>query len=133
MNLDDFQDITSAPLVLKSPVTGDPTDAVIQLSGPENPVRKQIHMDRVRKARAELRATGNVTLTDPADDYDTDTDYFVTCTLGWSGLQSGGTELPYSADAARKLYTDPKTQWVRKQVAAALAEAQRFIKDSAKA
>jgi hypothetical protein len=52
----------------------------------------------------------------------------VACTLGWTG-----SSLPYSAEAARKLYSDPKRRWLCDQVQAALDERELFMRSSAPA
>ena len=133
LDLDSFEDVQSATVVLKNPATGAPTGASVDVIGPEHPVRKTIQMDRARKARADFQRSGKLTISDPLDDIDTQTDFLVACTTGWQGLMQGGQALVYSTDASRRLYTDPKKQWLRAQVVKALDEAERFISDSAKA
>jgi hypothetical protein len=133
LDLDQFEDMPSATVVLKNPATGAPTAATIELLGPEHPARKKIQMDRARKMRADFQRTGKLTVSDPLEDIDTETDFLVACTTGWSGITKGGAALAYSSDAARALYTDAKRQWVRVQVRKAVDEADRFISSSAKA
>ena len=133
LNLDDFEDIQTATVSLKNPATGAPTGATVDLIGPEHPARKKIQMDRARKLRTDFQRTGKISVSDPLEDVETQTDFLVACTAGWSGLTQGGAALVFSADAARALYTDPKRQGVRAQVVKALDEAERFISNSAKA
>lgn len=131
-DLDEFEDIGTTTLVLKNPATGAPGLATIELIGPEHPVRKKIAMDRARKMRAEFQRNGKITVTDPLDDIEEETDYLVACTQGWANVTVAGAPLAYSPAAALALYTDPKRQWLRAQVKKALDEAERFISDSAK-
>jgi hypothetical protein len=133
LDLDAFEDVQIATVVLKNPATGAPTGATVEIIGPEHPTRKKITMDRMRKARANFQRDGKIAVTDPLDDIDDETDFLVACTAGWSGLTSGGQLLPHSAEEARRLYTDPKKQWLRAQVKKAIDDATRFISDSAKA
>lgn len=133
LDLDQFEDVQTATVVLKNPSTGAPTAATIQVVGPEHPLRKQIQMNRARKMRAQFQRTGKLEVSDPLDDIDDETDFLVACVTGWDGLVSGGKPLDYSADAARALFTDPKRQWVRNQAKKALDEAERFITNSVKA
>ena len=65
---------------------------------------------------------------DPLDDDAEQTDELVACTLGWTGFST-----PYSRDAARALYTDPKRRWLRDQVATGLQERELFIRRCATA
>ena len=118
LDLDQFEDIPTA---------------TVDVVGPEHPARKRFHMDRARKMRAAFQRTGKVEVTDPLDDIDVETDFLVACTTGWENLTRSGSIVPYSADEARALYTDPKRQWVRSQVKKALDEADRFISNSVKA
>lgn len=133
LDLDAFEDVQTATVVLKNPSTGAPTSASIEIVGPEHPERKKIQFDRARKMRAAFQRTGKIEVSDPLDDIADETDLLVACTVGWSGLVKGGKEMAFSKDAARALYTDPKKQWLRGQVKKALDEAERFISSSAKA
>jgi hypothetical protein len=133
LDLDAFDDAQSATVILKNPATGAPTAASIDVLGPEHPVRKKIMMDRARKLRSDFQRTGKLSMNDPLDDIDDETDFLVASTTGWTGLTSNGQALAYSADESRRLYTNPKKQWLRAQVKKALDEAERFIQSSAKA
>lgn len=131
LDLDDFEDIGSATVVIKNPANGAPTTSTIDLVGPEHPIRKKLFMDRARKQRSEFQRTGKIQVTDPLEDVDSDTDYIVASTIGWD-MQQAGKPLPFNEANARALYTDPKRQWLRAQVKKALDEAERFISSSAK-
>ena len=133
LDIDQFEDQFSADLVLTNPATGTPTKATITIVGPEHPARKKIQFDRARRQRAEFAKKGKLDVRDPLEDLEEQTDFMVACTVGWSGLKAGGTPLPFSGDAARTLYNDPKRQWLRAQVFKGLDEAERFISSSTKA
>jgi len=131
LDIDAYEDIAVGRLVLLDPKTKAPTSSHIDLASPEHEARKRIDLTRTRKLRAEFSNTGKVPASDPVDDIADETEYLVASTLGWS-LTAGGAPLPFSADAARRLYTDPKKQWLRAQVLAGLNKTELFIKDSAK-
>lgn len=120
-----FEDVPTGTVAIKDP-NGAPTSMVITLAGPEHPERKRRMFARQRKLRAQLAKTGRLPMTDPEDDEADEIDDLVAYTLGWEGVAT-----PYSRDAARDLYADPKRQWLRAQVKAALDERERFIRSSA--
>jgi hypothetical protein len=124
-DFDAFEDVPTTDLRIKDP-NGLPTAMLITLAGPEHPDRKRRQFVRQRKFRAEFAKAGKMPVTDPSDDYDDETDELVACTLGWVGAA-----VPYSPSAARTLYADPKRQWLRVQVKAALDERDRFTRSSA--
>lgn len=132
LDLDEFENVASGTLVLTHPVTGAPTTSTITLASREHQSRKQIDLARARKIRTAFNQTGKVPLTDPTEDADEETDYLVASTLGWN-LTQGGAPLPFSPEAARKVYTDPKKMWLRTQALVALNKTELFINSSAKA
>ncbi|NHZ41823.1 hypothetical protein [Massilia aquatica] len=132
LDLDDYEDIVAGRLVLLNPKTNEPSSAYIELASPEHQARKRIDLARTRKLRSEYSQTGKMPSTDPVDDIEEETDYLVASTLGWN-LSQGGAPVLFTAEAARKLFTDPKKQWVRAQALAGLRKTELFIKDSAKA
>ena len=123
LDLDAFEDVTSADVRIKDPTTGAPTPMTVTLAGPEHPDRKRLAYAKSRRLRAALAKTGKLPTTDPEDDAADDLEQLVACTLGWSGAS-----LPYSRDAARRLYADPKRRWLRDQVGAALQERELFTR-----
>lgn len=132
LDLDDFEDMPTGVLTLTDPRTEAPTSSTITLASPEHESRKRIDLARTRRLRAEYAQKGKLSSTDPVDDVAEETDYLVAATLGWN-LTQRGEPLPFSPEAARKLYTDPKKGWLRAQVVAGLNKNQLFIKASAKA
>lgn len=132
LDLDDFADVSTGTLVLRNPKTGEATTSEITLASPEHECRKRIDLSRARKLRVEYAANGKLEATDPLDEIAQQTEYLVAATLGWN-LTQGGQELPFSPEAARILYTDPKKQWLRAQVLEGLNKTALFIEGSAKA
>jgi len=123
-----FEDADSADLRIKHPVTGAPTAMVVQIAGPEHPLRRRLVLDRQRRLRAHLAKTGNMHISDPEDDAADDLELTVACTLGWRGATQ-----PYTPAAARALYADPKRRWLRDQVQAGLQDRALFMRSSAPA
>lgn len=123
-----FEDADSADLRIKHPVTGAPTTMVVQIAGPEHPLRRRLVLDRQRRLRAHLAKTGNMHISDPEDDAADDLELTVACTLGWRGAAQ-----PYTPAAARELYADPKRRWLRDQVQAGLQDRALFMRSSAPA
>jgi hypothetical protein len=121
LDLEAYEDVTSADVRIKDPTTGAPTPMVVTLAGPEHADRKRLAFARQRRMRAALSKTGKVPVSDPEDDEADELDTLVACTLGWSGAS-----VAYSRDEARRLYADPKRRWLRDQVAAALQERELF-------
>ena len=122
-DLDAYEDVVSADVRIKDPTTGAPTPMLVTLAGPEHPDRKRIAYAKSRRLRAALAKTGKLPTTDPEDDEADELEQLVACTLGWAGAS-----LPYSREAARKLYSDPKRRWLRDQVSAALQERELFTR-----
>jgi hypothetical protein len=127
-----IKDLDSAEVEVKDPTTQAPLGLIITLAGPENGKRQAIEYAVQRKMRATLQKTGKIELADPADEELDTIEKLAACTLGWKGLQDeSGLDVPFSADAAQKLYTEEP--WMRHQLIAALNERERFIKSSATA
>ena len=132
LDLDDFEDIESGVLFLKNPDTGEPTSSSITLASKEHASRKKIDLSRTRKLRAQFNRTGKIPVTDPVDEIDDETDYLVASTLAWN-ISQKGKPLEFSEANSRALFTNPKLQWLRRQVVDALNEDKLFIKASATA
>lgn len=121
-----FEDVTSADVRIKDPITGASTAMVVSLAGPEHAERKRLTALHRQRLRAEIFKVGKLHA-GSAEDEDADAvEMLVVCTLGWTGAP-----VPYSKDAARALYADPKRRWLREQVQAALNERELFTRSSA--
>ena len=131
LDLSTINELAEANIVIKHPVTGAPTGALVTLAGPEHPKRKQLIFTRTRKLRAKFQKSGKVQLDDPEDEEADGVSYLAACTLGWIGFSEGGKEIPFSTQAAVDLYT--RIGWLRAQVSLALEEKENFIEASAPA
>ena len=126
-DLDSIEDLFSADYELLHPTTGAPTGAFITLAGPEHPQRKRIAMDLMRRLRATA-ARAKQAVADPEEDARENVKLLAKVTLGWRGIRKNGEEAAYSEAAAIELYSDPKRQWVVKQLLAAMNDQDLFIK-----
>lgn len=122
-DFDAFEDVDRADVRIKDPVTGAPTAMVVTLAGPEHPDRQRLVFARQRRLRAALSKTGRVPVSDPEEDDSDQLEMLLACTLGWAGAK-----LPFSRDAARALYTDPRRRWLRDQVLEALERRELFTR-----
>ena len=125
--IDDFTDIASADFEVKHPVTEAPSGIIMQLAGPEHPLRKKMQFARVRKMRNATAKAGMLKLPDPADEEDYETDFLAACILGWNKMPTATGNVAYSPQAARDLMADPKRRWLRNQVKAGVEEREAFI------
>jgi hypothetical protein len=123
LDLDAFEDVDRATVRIKNPTTGAPTPMTVVIAGPEHPDRRRLDMARARRLRAAMVKTGKLPMGDPEEDEAERLDELVACTLDWQGAS-----MPYSREAARKLYSDPKRRWLRDQVQAALQERELFTR-----
>ena len=82
-DLDDFEDIESACIQVKHPLTGAPVEGMyVMLAGPEHPKRRELVLDRQRQARAKMMKAQRMQLSDPAEDEASELTMLVACTLG---------------------------------------------------
>jgi hypothetical protein len=132
LDIDDFESLLSKDCFLVNPTTKEPTNSFITLASPEHPSRKKIDLAKTRQLRAVYAKTNKIPTIDPLDEIDDENDYLVAVTLGWN-LKKGGKDLAFTADEARRVYLDPKAQWLRKQVLEALTKDDIFIQASVKA
>jgi hypothetical protein len=115
---------------LLHPVEKTKLGPVFLLAGPEHPDRKAQAHDLARKMRREVNRTGKLVPGDPEEEEGRVIDYLVACTLQWRDLEIEGAKVPWSAAEARKLYTNARWAWVRRQIKEALDEQEVFIKRS---
>lgn len=128
-HLDDFSDFeTVQTKVVRIKTKDGPTSIQVTLAGPEHPDRKKLVWARQRKMRSTFVATGKMPVSDPQEDEVEKVDYLVACTLHWDGART-----PFSKEAARALYSDPKRTHIRDQVQKALDDEDLFTQRSATA
>lgn len=132
LDLDDAIQQEIGTLVLKHPLTGAPTTSTVQLAGVIHPLRVAHYQAKQREVQKAMQLEGSYTLPDPADAEVDEVDYLARSTLGWN-LVAGGQPIPFSTEAARQLYADPRRHWVRQQVKQALGQQELFIGSSAPA
>ena len=130
LDLDALLQVDTAVLVIKHPVTGEPSATTVTIAGPEHPVRKAIVFGRMRAARKQFEKTGAISMTDPVDDEADESDLMARCTLGWN-LTAGGVPVEFNLDVARKVYSDPQRRWLRNQIKTGLDQLELFISGSA--
>lgn len=69
---------------------------------------------RLANKRAETATSGGKQRLVPAEALEADRlEYLVEATVAWENLTEGGAEIPFSRDAARRLYAD--LPWIREQ------------------
>ena len=127
LDLEAFEDVDRAEVRIKNPTTGAPTPMVVVVAGPEHPDRRRMGMARARRLRAPMVKTGKLPMSAPEDAEADRLEELVACTLDWRG-----SSVPYTKDAARRLYADPRRRWLRDQVQAALQERELFTRACAR-
>lgn len=140
-DLDEIQDLQEAEIEIRHPKTGAGLGAFFTLAGPEHPQRRSLSMKLVRQARAEAARAGAaatqaqrsgkplpVTFRDPEEDFSESINLLASITLGWRGVIRGGEPLPYSQGAVLELYSDPRCQWLVRQLQAAMHAEDVFTK-----
>lgn len=114
--------------------SGEKLDVIFQLAGPNHPKRKERDRKRLAQSLREFNKRGKPQLDDDPDDLvERQTEMLVACTLGWRNLAIDGEPVTWSEAAARRLYEEPRFEWVRGQVTAALNDIANFIPGSSRA
>lgn len=134
LDIGSVRTLTSAELEIVHPLSLLPLGAWFLLAGPEHQARKRAQVQYARKLRERL-ARGDVVDVELVTDEEAETEMMVAATLGWHGPEGGpvlfgGVPLPFSPEAARKLYSDPDRRWLRDQVLNALERRRLFIQGS---
>ena len=97
-----------------------PVGIKITLAGPSHEASRQaIRAMQDRQAKRKI-------VSPEADERDL-VEVLAARTLGWDGIESNGKPLPFSIEAAKELYANPKLYWLRKQVFEAGVEDARFF------
>lgn len=110
---------------------GTKLDSVFIIAGPSHPARtSQEDKSYVKLARQSNRA-GKLALSEDPDEKREDLiEQMVAYVLGWEKVDLGEGDVPYSKDAARKLFRDPSYRWVLEDVAKTAAANENFIPNS---
>lgn len=122
-----FDDMPSAEVQIKNPVTGELLPLFVEVMGPEHPARKKIGFQQTRRVREGMLKTGKPTFDDPELEDSQEPERVADLTLGIR--VEGGNAPAFTREAAVALYRDKR--WVMHQVKVALDERERFIKRSA--
>lgn len=133
VDLATIKTLQQAELELYHPASGDNLGIWLVLAGPEHPMRKRAQLAQARKMRDSLLAgLGD----DDGAETQAENELLVAATLGWHGAVTdgvpgpvtlAGAPLPFSAEAARRLYENPELHWLRRQVAVGLGRNALFI------
>jgi len=127
-NILSTEDVPSAEVTIKDPVTNAPTAFIIEVAGPEHPLRKQAGYTQSRRMRQELLKTGKPVLDDPEQEDQDQPSNIAGFTLSWR-VEGASVQPPFSRDLAEQLYREK--HWLMHQVKTAMDERERFIKRSA--
>jgi hypothetical protein len=57
-------------------------------------------------------------------------DKTITCLNGWRNFGFEGQDLPFSADKAREILSNPKFSWILEQIESYMSDRENFIKGS---
>lgn len=116
-------------VIIKHPVTNEPTDIVIQVLGLDS-TSAQACLDQQQAVRfKKMMGSGE----DAAPEFDPEInrqnliELLVACTAGWKNVQFGGEALEYTRENAVKLYTQVPA--LRDQVSKASGSRKLFFKD----
>lgn len=128
-DIDSIQDLLTAEIEIRNPLTGKPVGGHITLIGPEHPRRRELDFRQARRVRKVL-------MDGAAQDDDSEEAraaewiaHLADCTEGWRGIARDGAALPFSRAAAIELYT--RVGWLREQVGREMQRRELFIGSSA--
>lgn len=109
-----------AELLIKHPVTGEPTDVVLIVAGPDSDVQRRARL-KMQDALYAFRGRP------PADDFDRlEIERLARCIVGWR-VKRDGQDVPFAFSAAVKLLTEMR--FIREQVEAfAASRVDYFLK-----
>ena len=115
---------------LRHPASGQPLGIFIDILGADSTeyVERAQLMQRARMAKMQQSRRFMPT----PEELDAEAlELVVTATRGWRNVQENGEPLPFSAEAARRLYS--RHRWVREQVDAEVNDRANFLPKSANA
>lgn len=140
IDLADFDAADEADMVVRHPVTGDPTTWVITFAGPGHPktVAQMNRMARERRReeaeKEQARVNGRKWKASDESDDDAKTRnlaWIVERIVRWTPVKINGEALPFSPAAATKLLGDPRKGTLFQQCLDFLVADQTFMKRSA--
>lgn len=107
----------STILEITHPITGE-GGWEVELASPCHASAQSKVMAILDKARKRKGST-------PAQEEKDGVELICARILGWEGLKSGETEVPYAPETAAKILSDPKSFWIRSQILEALGDPSR--------
>jgi len=109
-----------AVLTIKHPMTGEPLEGVtITVIGRDSPsVRAAMLEIERRKAKGET-----------IDRDEEGLELLSSVVKGWEGIEFEGQPLEFSKANARKLFSDPRTEWIGEQVGPFALSRRNFAKN----
>jgi len=102
------------------PVTGDPLGIKVQVVGQDS--------DLYRKAQRKIlnKRLNDKKFKTRAEELENEAiDLLAGCTVGWEGIQEGETDIPFSVDAAKRVYRE--YPWMKEQVDMAIGDRGNFL------
>lgn len=114
-------------LIIVNPATGLETDIMITLAGIDSDIYQAIDREAARKRFKLLSRRQELKLT-PEEIEEERLDMLAKCTLGWSGLQENGQDMPYSYANARRIYQNYPV--IRRQVDQFIGDQSNFLASS---
>ena len=114
----------TAEMILKHPVTGVDTDAVIVLYGKDSKQYRDAFALQAKKAAA-MKASDS--------DYqeklsELGLDIFIKCTKDWRNVGLDGQELECTPENVAMLYKDERWVWIHNQISAFMEKRANFMK-----
>lgn len=114
----------TAEMILKDPVSGVDTDAVIVLYGKDSKQYRDAFALQAKKAAA-MKASDS--------DYqeklsELGLDIFIKCTKDWRNVGLDGKELECTPENVAMLYKDERFVWIHNQIAAFMEKRANFMK-----
>ena len=108
-----------ATLRLRHPSTDEPLDVSIEIVGRDSSdVQERLKAIKTRRSRGEEISQDAEGL-----------ELLLAVTKGWENIEVDGEALEYSEANARKLYTDPRTEWIAEQVGPFALSRRNFVKN----
>lgn len=100
----------------------------VEIYSSDSEIAKQHNRDLLRRRQAIAQRGGRAQMTPEEQDAEA-TDLLVALTAGWSLVDLDGNpiEMAFSRAAARELYDDPATFWLRQQVDQWAADRSNFM------
>lgn len=111
-------------LVIKCPASGEDTDIKITLAGPDSDLFQKMNIKLQRDLRKKLLKNRNFEFTSE-EESQLDYERFARATLGWTGMQENGQEVPFSFENAKRIYREYPV--IFRQVTAFLGDQANFL------